>query len=115
MKIFDFYLVFEAGEGRRCEWLSSCLDDVIFKADVLLLLPGAVLDVEDADEVSGPASQEAVEDLESDSGSHPHLGEGVGQRQQNLSDLQPFRRRKKSNRASRFKKTRFFSSARNIT
>jgi len=39
------------------------LDDVVLEADAFLLLAGAVLDVEDADEVGGPAAQEAVEDL----------------------------------------------------
>ena len=51
------------------------------EVDLLSLLPGAVLDVEDADEVGGPAAHEAVEDLEQHAGDHAQLREGVGQRQ----------------------------------
>ena len=57
------------------------LDDVVLEADAFLLLAGAVLDVEDADEVGGPAAHEAVEDLEQHAGEHAQLREGVGQRQ----------------------------------
>ena len=57
------------------------------EVDLLALLPGAVLDVEDADEVGRPAAHEAVEELEDDPGRHAQLREGVGQRQQHLRHL----------------------------
>ena len=48
---------------RRSKEEEPYLDDVVLEADAFLLLAGAVLDVEDTDEVGGPAAQEAVEDL----------------------------------------------------
>jgi hypothetical protein len=48
---------------------------VVLEADALLLLAGTVLDVEDADDVRGPAAQDAVEDLQQHAGQHPQLGE----------------------------------------
>jgi hypothetical protein len=79
-------------QGRR-KWSQGrdgrpYLDDVVLEADALLLLAGAVLDVEDADDVRGPAAQDAVEDLQQHAGQHPQLGEGVGQRQKHLRHLQ---------------------------
>ena len=63
------------------------LDDVVAEVDLVLLLAGAVLEVEDADEVRGPAAEEAVEELEQDAAHHAQLGEGVGERQEDLGDL----------------------------
>jgi hypothetical protein len=67
------------------------LDDVVLEADALPLLAGAVLDVEDADEVGGPAAHEAVEHLEQHAGDHAHLRERVRQRQQHLRHLRTHR------------------------
>ena len=72
-----------AGEHGGAAWHGReggrrYLDDVVLEADALLLLAGSVLDVEDADEVGGPAAEEAVEDLQHDAGHHSQLGEGVG-------------------------------------
>ena len=39
------------------------LYDVVFEADIFFLLPGSVLDVESTDEISSPASKEAIENL----------------------------------------------------
>ena len=64
------------------------LDDVVLEADAFLLLAGAVLDVEDADEVGGPAAHETVEQLQQHAREHPELREGVRQRQEHLRDLQ---------------------------
>ena len=72
---------------RRSKEEEPYLDDVVLEADAFLLLAGAVLDVEDTDEVGGPAAQEAVEDLQQDAGQHPQLGEGVRQRQEHLRHL----------------------------
>jgi hypothetical protein len=76
-----------SGDGRRRRRREPYLDDVVLEADALLLLAGAVLDVEDADEVRGPAAKEAVEDLQQHAGQHPQLGEGVRQRQEHLRHL----------------------------
>jgi len=73
-----------AGEGGRD---ATDLDDVVLEADAFLLLAGAVLDVEDADEVGGPAAHEAVEDLQQHAGDHAQLRERVRQRQQHLRHL----------------------------
>jgi hypothetical protein len=51
---------------RRTE--EPYLDDVVLEADAFLLLAGAILDVEDTDEVGRPAAQEAVEDLQQHAG-----------------------------------------------
>ena len=72
----------QAGGGE-----APYLDDVVLEADAFLLLAGAVLDVEDTDEVGGPAAQEAVEDLQQDAGQHPQLREGVRQREEHLRHL----------------------------
>ena len=60
---------------------------MVLEADVLLLLPASVLNVEDADEVRGPAPHEAVEHLQDDPRHHPQLRERVRQRQQHLRHL----------------------------
>jgi hypothetical protein len=75
------------GGGGRPTDRPTHLDDVVPEADALLLLPGAVLDVEHADEVGGPAAHEAVPDLQQHAGEHAQLRERVRQRQQHLRHL----------------------------
>lgn len=43
------------------------LNDMILEADVLFLLPAAVLNVKNTDEIGSPASENAIEDLKNDS------------------------------------------------
>lgn len=84
-------LPFRGGEGRGGEEKKRSsvadLDDVVLEVDVLLLLAGPVLDVEDADEVGGPAAHEAVEQLQQQPRQHPQLRERIRQRQQHLRHL----------------------------
>lgn len=56
------------------------LNDMILEADVLFLLPAAVLNVKNTDEIGSPASENAIEDLKNDSWEHTQLREGVWQR-----------------------------------
>nr|ACR34826.1 unknown [Zea mays] len=64
------------------------LDHVVPEVRGLLALPtGAVLQVQDADQVRRPAAQQAVEELEQHAAQHPQLRERVGQRQQHLRHL----------------------------
>ena len=75
---------FWEGEGTN-------LDYVVFEAEIFLLLAAAVLDVEDAYEVSSPAAHKTVEELQQHSRQHPKLGKGIWQREENLSHLQSTR------------------------
>lgn len=48
---------------------------MVLEANTFFLLPASVLDVKNADEVSSPATDQAVEYLENNSGNHSELGE----------------------------------------
>lgn len=54
----------------------------------LPLLSGSVLHIECANEISSPASQQSIQELEHDSGHHSQLRKRVRQRQQHLCYLQ---------------------------
>ena len=60
---------------------------MVSEVDFLSFLPGSVLYVEDADEVSGPAAHQSVEELEENAAEHSQLRERVRQRQQHLRHL----------------------------
>ena len=63
------------------------LDHMVPEVHLVALLPGAVLQVQDADQVRRPAAHQAVEELEQDAAQQAQLGERVGERQEHLSDL----------------------------
>lgn len=69
------------------------LNNMVLEANTFFLLAASVLDVEDADEVSSPATDQAVEYLENDAGDHSQLGEGVGECKQHLRNLERERER----------------------
>ena len=53
--------------------LETYLDDMVPEVRLLPLLPRSVLQVEDADEIGGPAPHQAVEELEQYAAHHPQL------------------------------------------
>lgn len=61
---------------------------MVLEVDVFFLLSASVLNVENTDEISSPASQNAIKDLEYYAWKHTQLRERVWQSQQNLSNLQ---------------------------
>lgn len=63
------------------------LNDMVSEIGFFSLFPGSVLHVKGTDEVRSPAPQQAIEELEEYAREHPELGEGVGQREQDLSHL----------------------------
>lgn len=54
----------------------------------LPLLPRPILNIQYADQVSSPASQQTIEKLEEDARGHAQLGERVWQGEKNLCHLQ---------------------------
>jgi hypothetical protein len=64
------------------------LDHVVPEVHLVALLTGAVLQVQEADQVRRPAAHQPVEELEQDAAQHAQLGERVGKRQEHLSNLQ---------------------------
>lgn len=51
------------------------LDDMVSEINFLTFFSGSVFNVEDANEVSSPASQQAVEELKQNARQHSQLGE----------------------------------------
>ena len=56
------------------------LDDMVFEVDILFLLTASVLHVQNANQVSSPTTNKAIEDLEYDAWKHSQLREWVWQR-----------------------------------
>jgi len=63
------------------------LDDMVPEIKFFSLFSGSVFNVEGANEVSSPATQQAVEELKKGARKHSQLGKRVRQRKQNLSHL----------------------------
>ena len=63
------------------------LNDVVSEINFFSLFSGSVFNIKYANEVSSPATQQAVEELKKYARKHSQLGKRVWQRKQNLSHL----------------------------
>lgn len=60
---------------------------MVLEADIFFFFSTSVLNVENTDQISSPASQNTIKNLEYDAWKHAQLGERVRQSEQNLSNL----------------------------